>query len=330
MVFKSFIKLFVVFFIIFTVTFALLPLELHGLGETPVFSVEEDPEIVKEFEFRSIVQESNPYYDMFSEDQKVNILCVGINGGLTDTILLAIFDIDRGHVDMISIPRDTYYPRKGYNSAAEKKINAAYRKDINNTAKAVSELLFDVPIHYYAIIDFKGVANIVESIGGVPMDIPFRMKYTDKTDKPPLYIDIPKGSQVLDGKTAVKFLRFRQGDKGYPGYSQSDLDRQMMQQQFLKSAFEQSLGLNLPKVIRSIHENVKSNLDIMMALKLAAKTTNMSRDDFSSYILPGISETSAPWYYHQNVEETEALIKQIYQPEEQEEPEDSDDTVAVN
>jgi LCP family protein required for cell wall assembly len=124
-------------------------------------------------------KQSSPYFDIFSKDQKVNILCTGVNGGLADTILLVIFDIDREHVDMISIPRDTYYYREGYNSAAEGKINAAYRKDINNTAKAVSDLLFGIPIHYYAIIDFEGVANIVESIGGVPMDIPFHMRYTD-------------------------------------------------------------------------------------------------------------------------------------------------------
>ena len=321
---KKFFKSFVIFFLIFSVILTVVPLGLRGLASARVFSGEEDPEIRKEFEFHSIIEQSSPYFDMFSEGQKVNVLCAGVNGGLTDTILLVIFDIDREHVDMISIPRDTYYYREGYNSTAEGKINAAYRKDINNTAKAVSDLLFGIPIHYYAVIDFKGVANIVESIGGVPMDIPFHMRYTDKSDKPPLYIDIPKGHQLLDEETAVGFLRFRHGDKGYPDYPQGDLDRQRAQQQFLKSAFDQSIGKNLPKVIKSIQQNVSSNLDAAMALKLAGKATNMSKDDFSTYILPGVSETKSPWYYHQNVEETDALIKQIYQPEE---PEEMDDAV---
>ncbi len=310
-----YIKSFLLFFLLFTVIFTATPLVLQDLGSAHFFSGEDDPTIEKEFEFHSIVNQSSPYYDMFSEGQKVNILCAGVNGGLTDTILLIIFDIDREHADMISIPRDTYYYRAGYNSAAEKKINAAFRKDINNTAEAVSDLLFGIPIHYYAVIDFKGVVSIVESIGGVPMDIPFHMRYTDKTDKPPLYIDIPEGPKLLDGETAVKFLRFRHGDKGYPDYPQGDLDRQRAQQQFLKSAFEQSVGKNLPKVIKSIHKNVKSNLDVTMALKLAGKAKNMSKDNFATHILPGVSETKSPWYYHQNIEETDALIKQIYQLE---------------
>ncbi len=311
----KFIRSFAVFFIIFTVIFTAVPLGLRGLGNAHVFSGEDDPVIEKEFEFHSIVNQSSPYYDMFSEGQKVNILCAGVNGGLTDTILLAIFDIDRGCVDMISIPRDTYYYREGYSSAAEKKINAAYRKDINNTAKAVSDLLFGMPIHYYAVIEFKGVENIVESIGGVPMEIPFHMRYTDKSDKPPLYIDIPKGPKLLDGETTVKFLRFRQGDKGYPDYPQGDLDRQRAQQQFLKSAFEQSIGKNLTQIVKTIQKNVKSNLDLTMALKLVKKAPNMRGDDFSTHILPGVSETKSPWYYHQNVEETDALIKEIYKTE---------------
>ena len=311
----KYIKSFVLFFLLFTLVFTAVPLALRELGSAHIFSLDEDPVIEKEFEFHSIVNQGSPYFDMFSEGQKVNILCAGVNGGLTDTILLVIFDIDREHADMISIPRDTYYYREGYNSAAEKKINAAFRKDINNTAKAVSNLLFGIPIHYYAVIDFKGVENIVESIGGVPMDIPFHMRYTDKADKPPLYIDITEGPKLLDGETAVKFLRFRHGDKGYPDYPQGDLDRQRAQQQFLKSAFEQSVGINLPKVIKSINKNVKSNLDLTMALKLAGKTTNMNKDSFTTYILPGVSETKSPWYYHQNIEETDALIKQIYKPE---------------
>ena len=122
-------------------------------------------------------------------------------------------------MDLISIPRDTYFHRDGYNSEGENKINAAYRKDPVNTARAVSEVLLGMPINYYAVIDYKGVANIVDSMGGVPMDIEFNMKYTDPYDTPPLVINIPKGHQVLDGKHAVQFLRFRHG------YVEGDIGR---------------------------------------------------------------------------------------------------------
>jgi hypothetical protein len=75
-----------------------------------------------------------------------------------------------------------------------------------------------MPIHYYVVVDYDAVKKVVNSMGGVPMDIPFHMYYSDPYDKPPLSIDIPKGHQVLNGDKAVEFLRFRKGAEGYEGY----------------------------------------------------------------------------------------------------------------
>ena len=90
----------------------------------------------------AIVDEDSPFFEAFKDKNRVNILLLGVNGGLTDTIMLASFDTDAKHVDLISVPRDTYYHREGYNSEGENKINAAYRRNPVNTAKAVSETPF--------------------------------------------------------------------------------------------------------------------------------------------------------------------------------------------
>ena len=147
---------------------------------------------VLEEQLPAIVDEESPFFEAFKDKNRVNILLLGVNGNLTDTIMLASFDTDAKHVDLISIPRDTYYHREGYNSEGENKINAAYRKNPVNTAKAVSEILLGMPINYYAVIDYDGVETIVDSMGGVPMDIEFNMKYSDPYDDPPLVINIPK------------------------------------------------------------------------------------------------------------------------------------------
>ena len=97
----------------------------------------------------------------------------------------------------------------------------------------MSDLLLGMPIHYYAMVDYDGVSTIVDSMGGIPMDIPFRMRYNDPYDKPPLHIDIPEGQQILDGEHAVQFLRYRHG------YPEGDIGRVKAQQAFMKAAFKQ-------------------------------------------------------------------------------------------
>lgn len=238
------------------------------------------------------VNRSSPFYKEFTDKNRVNILLLGVNGGMTDTIMLGSYDLDDQKVDVISVPRDTYYDRKGITLTAAKKINAIFHKDgAVGTAQAVSKVLLGIPINYYVVIDYKGVGKVVDAMGGVPMDIPIHMYYHDPYDNPPLNIDIPKGHQVLNKKTAIQFLRFRHGDPGYPQYPRGDIDRIAAQQKFIKSALKQSVGLGLPKVIKTAVESVDSNISLGEALKIAAKATGLSSEDLTSHTLPGEAVT---------------------------------------
>ncbi len=69
---------------------------------------------------------SDPVAKAFREANRLNILMMGVNDGMTDTIMLGRYDLDAGCVDVISVPRDTYYARKDAHSAAERKINSIY------------------------------------------------------------------------------------------------------------------------------------------------------------------------------------------------------------
>jgi len=305
----TFIKVFLIAFALILIVatpvtyLAQRALETHpGGADTPILQDELD----------SQVPESHPFYDAFNSAEKVNILLLGVNQGLTDTIMLVLFDTKAKHLDVISVPRDTYYYRVGFESEAQRKLNAAYRGNPVNTAKAVSEILAGAPINYYVVIDYKGVEKIVDSMGGVPMDIPFNMVYNDPYDKPPLSINIPKGNQVLNGKKAVQFLRFRKGDDGYPGYPEGDIGRIKAQQQFMKNAFKQALGFELPKVARTVYDNLTSDIDLKTALWLATKAAGITADDITTYMMPGTPLLKSPYYVYPNDDEISAMIAQIY------------------
>ncbi|WP_246213220.1 LCP family protein [Aminipila butyrica] len=255
-----------------------------------------------------MVDKSGPYYDLFSKSQRVNILVLGDNDGLTDTIMLASYDMKNQRVDIISVPRDTYYMRKDYKGAANQKINAIYGSEgVIGTAKAVSNTLLGIPINYYAVIEFSDVEKIVDEVGGVPMDIPFTMKYDDPYDKPPLHIYIKKGQQTLDGETSVEFLRYRHG------YPEGDIGRVKAQQTFIQSALKQAIGPNLPAVVKVGLREIDSDITLGMATKIATKAIGLDSQNVATYLAPGGSKTvNGASYWFVDTEQAGDLVEQIY------------------
>lgn len=324
---KTFLRTFAAGFIIFTIL--LVPIEwgLSFAGDIRIFG---GTESLME-EMPSLADEDSPEFEPFKDKNRVNILMLGLNDGMTDTIMLGSYDLDARRADVISVPRDTYYSRQGAHSAAALKINAIYGVDkAVGTAAAVSDLLMGVPIHYYVAVDYDAVRKVVDSMGGVPMDIPFHMYYNDPYDKPPLKIDIPKGHQVLDGDKAVEFLRFRKAPtgSGYQGYPEGDIGRVKAQQEFVKSAFRQALGLSLPRVVTTTLENVDSDLPLGMAAKLAASAAGLDGEDLHTFMVPGESGTkNGLSYWWPDEEGIEEMLTQIY--ENQPETDDEEDSEAV-
>ncbi|WP_066500715.1 LCP family protein [Abyssisolibacter fermentans] len=228
-------------------------------------------------------EEKDPFKIAINNSKRVNVLLLGLESTRTDTIIFASFDPKTKKVDMLSIPRDTYYWDKGYNKPDQKKINAKYgRSNAKGTMNAVSTLLGGVPIHYYVSITYKGVEDIVDSLGGVEVNVPFHMVYHDTTVGKSLHIDIPKGLQTLDGKNAVKFLRYRKG------YRDGDLGRVRAQQQFIKSAINKALGFRLPIVIKKSFSCVKTDMPLTDMLMYAKDVYGINpSEDISMSVLSG-------------------------------------------
>lgn len=308
---KLFAQFFLISFVIFTIALIPVRFTFEKVGDVRIFSGSES--IMKDMEY--IVDESGPYYELFSKSERVNILVLGDNDGLTDTIMLASYDMKNQSMDVISIPRDTYFARSKYKGASTQKINAIYGSEgAVGTAKAVSETLLGMPINYYAVIEFSDVEKIVDEIGGVPMNIPNinnkgGMYYNDPYDKPPLKIAIPAGDRVLDGKQAVQFLRFR---KGYP---EGDIGRVKAQQEFIKSAMKQVISPSLPSVVKLGLEEIDSDITLGMATKIATKAIGLDPESMNTYMIPGEARTSngASYWF---VDSTKAgdMIEEIYTP----------------
>lgn len=224
--------------------------------------------------------------EAFEKSSRVNFLILGMEDTRSDTIIFASFDPDSKKLDLISIPRDTYIHRKGFNAAEDRKINSIFKDhDVEGVQKTVSYILEGVPINHYVLLDYEGVKKIVDILGGVEIDVPFHMKYRDPTADPPLDIDIKEGKQVLYGKDALDFLRYRKGNNK-KGYIDGDLGRIKAQQQFL-TAFSAKAKEKILTVFMKGFEFVKTDVSLFDTVSYGRKAIGINSEDINFHTIPG-------------------------------------------
>lgn len=282
---KHFLKIFFSSIILFTVL-----LSVSALGY--ILFVDKDIVIgtvkgVKETERKDNSKESSTFnYDtdfgrMIKDSKRINVLVVGLENKRTDTVIVASYDTEKKVADLISVPRDTYYPREGNERADSKKLNAVYAAEGIDGLKEIVQNILGIPINKYVIINYEAVVACVDIMGGVEVNVPFHMVYDDPYDDPPLHINIAKGSQVLDGNQSLKFLRFRKG------YDNQDLGRIDAQQQFIKSAAKKALSLKLPAILKEAYSHVETNFSLAELLGLAGNAVGFSTDNINLNVMSG-------------------------------------------
>jgi LCP family protein required for cell wall assembly len=140
--------------------------------------------------------------------------------GRSDAIMLARFSGDRRHAQVISVPRDSWVniPGRGMN-----KINAAYSFGGPTLLIQTLEELTGVRIDHYAAIDFDGLIQVTDDLGGVDVVV------AETTSNGPY--TFPAGTNHLDGEQARWYLGQRYGLAG------GDFDRVRRQQQYLQAMF---------------------------------------------------------------------------------------------
>jgi LCP family protein required for cell wall assembly len=313
---KKFIKVFLISLISFSLVIFTGIFTYAKYLQPQEFSVEDSSEEVENISSEQNEEFESPLEKAMNNSEKLNVLLIGFEGSRSDTLMLASYDKKTKKADIISIPRDTYYFREEYSKYSEfQKINAVFGTE-DEGYEALIEAVEDItglPIDNYVSINYKGVRAAVDAIGGVEVDVPFHMKYTDMYDDPPLIIDIPAGKQIIYGDTAMEFLRFRKGDPGYSGYTEGDVGRVETQQAFIKSAIEKSLSLKLPAVVSSVYSYIKTDFTLTELLGLSTEAIGFSSDNVTMTILPGDAKTLGVLsFYIPDGEQVTKLVYDLY------------------
>ncbi len=256
----------------------------------------------------------------------VNILLLGVDeGGMrSDTIMLASLNGRTGKLSVLSIPRDTrvrvgnYYQKInaaiGIGAQEVKKGNLKEPEEL--TVQKV-KLLTGMPIHYFMSIDFDGFKEVIDALGGVEFEVPFRMKYDDPVQN--LHIDLSPGLQVLNGEAAHDFVRFRKGNAGYPGYAMGDLGRIEAQQAFIKALIQQKVNakylLKADELFEVVVRNVRTNYTAKDLLRHLSAISKVDSELMTMYQLPGAAQTiGGVSYFLCDERATQELVDTVFNP----------------
>lgn len=221
----------------------------------------------------------------------INVMIVGYGGEahagwyLADSIMVASFNPKLGAVTMLSVPRDLYIYNANTNIIW--RINAMFshtvgrKREFNTGAKVLSDKLEEImglEIPYYAMIDFAGFEKVIDTLGGITIDVPHTIHDTTYPNGNGGYmtLHIDSGVNLMDGATALQYARSR--------HSTSDFSRSLRQQLIVQSIIDKltengvsNVG-KLQKLYDNYIEMVNTNItfkEIVGMAKYASKLKHM-------------------------------------------------------
>jgi len=232
--------------------------------------------------------------DNYNEKDRIDILILGIRGEedeeyggtLTDSIMILSIKTDLKKSALISLPRDLYakIPKHG---GLREKINYAYafgeNKGINgiDLSRQVVESITGINIDYAVVIDFKTFENLIDAVGGITISL--EEDFVEKSQWG-WEFRVPKGDNLLDGKTALYYARSR--------FSTNDFDRSRRQQEIILALKDKILSMGvlanpvkINEIFNSIGKGVKTNIDLSTGIKLIKYSKYMEGDNMEKKIL---------------------------------------------
>ncbi len=238
---------------------------------------------------------------------RINILLAGYQGknsdegALTDSIMVISLDVKNNTAFTYSIPRDIWLniPGMGHNkiNAANTNANFNQRGYFSGGMGQLQQILeedFGIPIDYYALIDYTAFEDAVNAVGGINVNIQSpdpRGLYDPNVDKAhggPL--KLPNGEVHLDGLQALA-LALARGDSPYAyGFPLSDINRTQHQRQMLIALEQKALSvgvltnpIKITNLFSAIGANIKTDLSLQDAIKLASYAKKVNLNNIGSY-----------------------------------------------
>jgi len=226
-----------------------------------------------------------------------------VGGQRSDTIKILHIDPAAGTARLLSIPRDTYVALSGMPAgtglATDNKINSAFNNGPGPLIQTIGDT-FGIPISHFVIIDFSGVINLVNSVGGINLNFAYPVRDNDNGNNNS-GLSIPKaGCQTLNGTMALALARSRYYQYELrPGYwvydPSSDLGRIQRQNTVIESVINKAKGSYNPLTINSFMGSLVNDITVDTGMSsgtmiaLAEKYHAFSGSSLQTFTVPTAS-----------------------------------------
>ena len=149
----------------------------------------------------------------------------GVSGERSDVMMLVHVSDDDQEVYVTSFPRDLYVEIPGH---GRDRINAALAFGGVSLAVTTVENYTGVPIDHVSLIDFDGIQGLVDTLGGIDVEVPVSFEADGH--------QFAEGTQSMDGEQALTFVRQRKQ------FADGDFQRNRNQQAVLQGIADELIS----------------------------------------------------------------------------------------
>ncbi|MCS0654753.1 LCP family protein [Cytobacillus firmus] len=214
----------------------------------------------------------------------------GGNGGRADTLIVATFDPEDKTIKLLSIPRDTMVEIA--DSREMDKINHSFNGGKQNTVETVENFL-NIPIDYYATVNFEAFKNTIDLLGGITVNVPF--DFWEKSDVTNEKIYFTEGEMQLNGEESLAYARMRKRDP------MGDFGRNERQKDIIKAIIEKAISpstvFKIDDLTKEIGKNVETNLRTTEGVKIFQLYSDFNISDIETLKIEGENSTIDSIYY---------------------------------
>ena len=200
-----------------------------------------------------------------------------------DSLILVTFNPKTMTATMLSIPRDSYVPIACFSGQYENKITHSASRGTSCVINTIQNFL-DIKIDYYMKINFTGLVDLVDTLGGIDVDVPYSFcEQNSKREFGNSTIYVKKGYQTLNGEEALAFSRNRKKNSEYCSSewtqgNRDDFVRGNNQQAVIQAILNKMKQFTDITKIDDILEVISNNLDTNMTEETIFSFYNIAKD----------------------------------------------------
>ena len=200
-----------------------------------------------------------------------------------DSLVLITFNPKTLNATMLSIPRDTYTSITCFAGQRKNKItHAAWYGE--SCMMSTIEKMFDIDIDYYVKINFKGVVNIVDALGGVDVDVPYSLcEQNSNREFGNNTVYVREGFQTLNGEQALALARNRHPWTEYcsyewTNYNSNDFIRGQNQQLVIQGMLNKIKNINSVDTFYDMLNSISNSMETNMSTENILSFYNIAKD----------------------------------------------------